>query len=449
MMMDICVYSLSITELIICVGKIMIPYAILSGKLYTVDGCSVDIRILDLLPNGFTFRLPRDYEQMHGVTECIELSYYSYALKEYVPCVVHLGVPGCNGRIECIESTEFYDKYEVITDDAEYAGLSAELSREYIDYIDWKLNLNDDELASVMTEYPAGRDDILATDYSSCMKSLADKIMQENVELKGFADRLKAGKTELAFSIENRRLVDMYLKMHIGELIMSVFGQYDMEKHPLTHMQINRLYVGNPYCYNLGIDIENVKKICHKAIGENLLITFVIPPVPESIYEQYCHYVAAVIELIEECDLRDAEISVNDWGMYSLAQELIAKKRVMAWVVTGVLLNKARRDPRMKYITDIKAEINVRTVATDRNIAVRELYYPLYQTNTGTFCPLYAAVHNGERGNQERVLDCGKICEHSCFVYPEHLRMIGKYNSIFGVYTEGLGMDADRVVINL
>lgn len=59
------------------------------------------------------------------------------------------------------------------------------------------------------------------------------------------------------------------------------------------------------------------------------------------------------------------------------------------------------------------------------------LHIPFYQTNTSQYCTLYARCREGQRGRQKLVTACPRYCEDYVFSYPDHLHMIGKYNSLF------------------
>ena len=61
------------------------------------------------------------------------------------------------------------------------------------------------------------------------------------------------------------------------------------------------------------------------------------------------------------------------------------------------------------------------------------LHLPYYQTNTSEYCTLYAICANGNRGKQNRVEHCPHYCETYVFLYPDHLRMVGKGNSLFAL----------------
>ncbi|MGN0144063.1 MAG: hypothetical protein ACI398_03720, partial [Clostridium sp.] len=59
------------------------------------------------------------------------------------------------------------------------------------------------------------------------------------------------------------------------------------------------------------------------------------------------------------------------------------------------------------------------------------LHMPFYVTNTSQYCTLYAMCTNLDRGKQKLVKSCPKYCEEYVFAYPEHLKMVGRYNSLF------------------
>ena len=43
---------------------------------------------------------------------------------------------------------------------------------------------------------------------------------------------------------------------------------------------------------------------------------------------------------------------------------------------------------------------------------------------------------NGERGAQKLEKSCPHYCAERVFLYPEHLHMVGRYNSLFGIDME-------------
>ena len=63
-----------------------------------------------------------------------------------------------------------------------------------------------------------------------------------------------------------------------------------------------------------------------------------------------------------------------------------------------------------------------------------------------------------DRGNQKLVKNCPKYCLDYVFVYPKHLKMVGRYNSLFAFddtllkkpkeLEEYIKSGIDRIVLN-
>jgi hypothetical protein len=126
--------------------------------------------------------------------------------------------------------------------------------------------------------------------------------------------------------------------------------------------------------------------------------------------------------------------------------------------VLGVLLNKRKKDPRyiykkgylenkeimaqnnlnssvfIKFLKDNKIErYEYENCGYKMSIAEgkHSLHIPFYQTNTSQYCPLYAMCESQDRGKQKLVTSCPKYCKDYVFAYPKHLKMVGRYNSLF------------------
>ena len=176
------------------------------------------------------------------------------------------------------------------------------------------------------------------------------------------------------------------------------------------------------------------------------------------------------------------EVIVNDWAMPILLQGKPHLKPVL-----GVLLNKRRKDVRLPYKhgignhVDSLAENNLNcgfyqdylknTFDIQRfefescgyKVTIPDghhsLHLPFFQTNTSQYCTLYAVCRYGDRGKQKLPENCPKYCEQKVFLYPKHLKMVGRYNSLFG-YDEKILWDEkqlqdyleqgiDRIVVNV
>ena len=87
------------------------------------------------------------------------------------------------------------------------------------------------------------------------------------------------------------------------------------------------------------------------------------------------------------------------------------------------------------------------------------LHLPFFQTNTAQFCTLYAKCACGDRGRQKSVEQCPGYCRGLVFLYPRHLEMFGKYNTLFGYdrtsleemeyLNQSVRQGIDRIVVNL
>ena len=211
----------------------------------------------------------------------------------------------------------------------------------------------------------------------------------------------------------------------------------------------------------------------HKARSENLQPVLVTSMLRE-------HDVPRAQDWLRHLPEQNMELVCNDWGMMELV------KRAGHTPVCGTLLNKRRKDARLAYKTGMAAHrdqlrqtavqagfyrawlrrtYGVETISFEACGYVPDLtpnadvYAPFYQTNTAGHCTLYAVCHNGSRGRQTAEDDCPQYCRERVFLYPDHLHMIGRYNSLFGadlrILTDGTYLDAflskkpRRIVINL
>ena len=198
--------------------------------------------------------------------------------------------------------------------------------------------------------------------------------------------------------------------------------------------------------------IFSLQKLIEKACREHFVVTLVFP----ILQERKRHETEYLLEMLDNwCGQHQEklEIVVNDWGTAALAAE---RKNFM--VCLGILLNKRKKDPRMKYKQGNDALFRKNSLNAEfyrtylkENFGIdryewesfgfpqifpsgeNSLHFPFYQTNTSQHCTLYAECVNGNRGAQEQVTDCPRYCERQAFLYPKHLQMMGRYNSLFAL----------------
>ena len=162
----------------------------------------------------------------------------------------------------------------------------------------------------------------------------------------------------------------------------------------------------------------------------------------------------ARIKGVDLPDNKRIEIVINDWGMV----ELFENKKNYISLSLGVLLNKRKKDPRYMYkkgydenkelisenslnsniFSEFLNENNINRYEYESNgytMKIAEgkhsLQMPFYVTNTSQYCTLYAMCTNLDRGKQKLVKKCPKYCRDYIFSYPKHLKMVGRYNSLF------------------
>ena len=198
-----------------------------------------------------------------------------------------------------------------------------------------------------------------------------------------------------------------------------------------------------------------------KAQRENISITLAYTYIREDMLKTTDELLAKVDNWCKERQTT-VEVVVNDWAMVGILRKY--PKRMTP--LLGTLLNKRKKDPRMGYKkggrilyeqNSLNAEFYRKFLGEECNIWRYEwescgyaqnfpgtlneknsLHFPFYQTNTSQHCPLHAICMDGERGKQKLVTNCPYFCERNMVLYPKHLHMTGRYNSLFGVDTEVL-----------
>ena len=195
-----------------------------------------------------------------------------------------------------------------------------------------------------------------------------------------------------------------------------------------------------------------------QAYQEDLEITLSFSYVRDYLLEE-------TAELLKKLDAwclgRDCQIEVvvNDWGMADILQ----KETSHLVPVLGILLNKRKKDPRMPwkkgnlkllernslnaefYRTYLKQEFGIERYEwetcgypQDFPDGKHFVHLPFYQTNTSQYCTLAAGCQRGDRGKQKLLTKCPLYCQEKVYLYPDHLQMTGRYNSLFALDRESL-----------
>ena len=305
---------------------------------------------------------------------------------------------------------------------------------------------------------------------------------------------------ELALTIDRPELYYDFLQKDWTRFCHDYWKNNFLEHHALSQKRVTRIYIGNQFCHNLFPEKKLLFQMLEKAFENNLAVTLAFTYIRDYLLEE----TRELLQTLESwCQGKEQEVSkqqvatkeqkgsrkqpameiiVNDWAMPALLHGKPHLKPVL-----GVLLNKRRKDARLPYKqgignhVDSLAENNLNcgfyqdylknTFDIQRfefescgyKVTIPDghhsLHLPFFQTNTSQYCTLYASCRYGDRGKQELPENCLNYCDKKVFLYPKHLKMVGRYNSLFG-YDETILWDEkqlqdyleqgiDRIVVNV
>ena len=445
----------------------MLPFGILAGY-----WGKREVRITAISEYGFQTRLaaPATAEQKNAPWE---LAFYDQKTASYQRILLR------DATLLQEKEEDFDTIYTFATDQEDYRNAVQRLALQYSQYIRWKMEDDDAALAEEMTGYPAEQDAFHLESLEEQKKVWFSGIGKETfVALQnGFAESGQPGQpVELALELDRPEWYTAYLSMESAVFFDAYFRKNQIPDPSIFHP--DRLYIGNAFCPHLAPTEEKLFALMDKACRESFAVTLVFPFLLE---ENLSETQARLQHLARWCEQENKtiEIVVNDWGTAHLAAQFPVFSLCL-----GVLLNKRKKDPLMTYKLGDRTLFKQNSVhaAFYREYLKEEfrmeryewescgdtdtgkfpegknsLHLPFYQTNTSQYCPLYAACTKGSRGAQTPVRECSGFCEKQAFLYPEHLRMVGRYNSLFGVdldvwkrMEEMLELrGVDRVVVNL
>ena len=276
---------------------------------------------------------------------------------------------------------------------------------------------------------------------------------------------------EWAVELDTPWSYEEYLSIDFEVFADNYWKRNHLSGHWFSHIRPQRLYIGNTFCHLLFPKEDQLFLLLEKARKDGLQVTLTFSYIREFMLEN----VKMLLDRLESwCEANDCvlEIQINDWAM----AEMLKGKRLLT-LVLGILLNKRRKDPRLHYKTETMAQIGAETESKfleenslnadfyrkylEKEYGIvryewescgydmalppgkNSLHLPFYQTNTSQYCTLYAKCMTGERGKQKLAEECPKFCKDYAFLYPDHLMMIGRYNSLFAldsrIFEDGSG----------
>ena len=409
-----------------------------------------EVRILKISPESITVRLSEEADEISKLV----VAFYMFKDNRYDEVNIEDFV------INKKKKEEFYYTYSFTIKDKEYFQRVRNTLRDYSKYVMMKNYGYENQFSEEMVSYPAELDYDFYDSYIDqkkewmlcTMNSLSNSDVLDSVEL--------------AIKIDNYQLYKRYLENDIIEFSKEYYSDNFMTETFLEKKKINRIYIGNEFCHNLLPDIITLKRIMDKANSENLNITLCFTYMRDCYIERSERLLESVYKWCKD-NKKPLEIVINDWGML----KLLENKRDFFQISLGVLLNKRKKDPRYTYKNGYKENI---ALISDNSLNISDfneflkskgisryeyescgykvhiaegnhsMHLPFYVTNTSQYCTLHAMCTQLDRGKQKLVMGCEMYCKDYVFAYPKHLKMVGRYNSLFA-FDETLLKDEEKL----
>lgn len=386
--------------------------------------------VLRLSPTGAVLRLAEEPEPVRD----LRFSFYRHKTRDYADVTLK--------EYQVLDLAEKPFRWELalsISDPA-YGTQTEELFRDYGEFVRLRL---EGGLSAHWLGYPERADE----ECYDCFQSQ---------KREWFSTLPKGGEwhpnCEIALNLDNPEKYRGFLSAPFPDFFHALLVENGLEQHPLGSVLPTRIYLGNSWCSHLLP--EDWEPMLDKAAEEGLALTIVLPPMAERDVENM-EELLSQLERWSEKNQTPLEVVVNDFGLAAMAEE---KSHLTP--VLGLLLNKTRKDPRLDYLPPfdrgnyldapqvqriLKEKLGISRYECDTSSGSgHSVHFPWYQTNTGTFCPLAAACARGDRGAQQEGAACPRYCSERVFTYPRHLKLVGRYNSLFALDT-GVLESEDRL----
>ena len=457
----------------------MIPFALLAGFYKEKE-----IRITKLSEEGFCFRTVQKIEKID--TDFL-LSFYDMEWNQYEEKMVRAMCWKLEGQ------TEFFYVYAVTVTQEDYCQAVRKLFGQYDRYIRLKLEEDDGLLAETLTGYPALEDEVFADSFAEQMQNWCEEtglnkeweaeMSRKNaetgdvMECSGVGEKAKTkpeqecqrnleqeqkrkssleDEVELALELDHPAQYAAFLEQDLAELLRHYKTKNPIIKRCFSHKNPDRIYIGNAFCPLLFPEEAVLFAMLKKAEEQKLAVTVTF----SYVREEQLEYTEILLQKLEDWCAEygaEIEIAVNDWAMADMLKERTGHLKPCL----GTLLNKRKKDPRMAYKMgdhrlleenslntdfyrdDLKQRFGIirfewESCGYEQKLpnAENHLHLPFYQTNTSQYCTLYAGICWKDRGKQQMVTECSRLCQAAAYLYPEHLHMVGRGNSLFGMDTD-------------
>lgn len=390
----------------------------------------IDVQLAALSPESLTVRTPAEIPY-----PCeIRLYFYRPQTGDYENHLLQAYQTGQARRENGAVLTRFF------FDDAACAAKIRRTLNDYARFLEIRSTEGAGAYAAFISGYPEMNDDVFPASLQDARKTWFESLPA----LMPVPDEC-----ELAVELNCAELWQLYLDMPIAGFMAAYARARELPQGWLPERVPDRLYIGNPFCRHVFPGDETLRAILQKARKEGLAISLVTAELRLG-DEPHADFLAA---LAAE---HGAELVINDWGMLQRVRKLSVKPEI----ALGTQLNRRRKDPRMIYKSGFKGRedllkrsnlnhepwleflksmgicrLEYESCGTPPELPrfACSLHLPFYQTNTSLWCPLKAICENGSRGMQQSSQNCPGWCERNVQLYPEHLRMLGRWNSLLAL----------------
>lgn len=350
----------------------------------------------------------------------------------YRSIVLHNVQAGPVQRLEGAVQTLFF------FEDSEAATAIRCALNDYARYVELRGNWGADAYGQYLTGYPLEQED-----------AFPDDPRRQRRTWYAALGPMPEPKGELALALNDPSLWRMYLEHPAAELMQAYAHMRQIPPEILPRRIPQRLYVGNPHCGLLFPDADTLAAIESKAAREGIKLTLVTAQLRYGGEDR----MDALLSLAQR---RGYELEANDFGTLQRACTL-SQRPIIA---LGTRLNRRRKDPRMNFKAGMNAHPELLRENAVNDAAYRawlrqfgveryefercgydfalpdgpsSLHLPFYQTNTGLWCPLRALCEWGDRGKQCSDGNCPQWCTENELVYPDHLHLSGRWNSLLAL----------------
>lgn len=297
---------------------------------------------------------------------------------------------------------------------------------------------------------------------------------------KDFANAISP--VECCFFINNYRLYDQYLCSNSTvSFTESILERLSIKGHGLFYKQFSRLYIGNEYCANLFPTDSLLFNMLNKAFSEGYQVTIAFSVLVESALESCKSTLNKINNFCEERNIQ-IEIVINDWGILQILSSGHFDRLIP---ILGRLQNKRKKDSRFEYwygqqqfredlgrnnlnsnhLIDFLNSFGIQrfefeSTPSECDIPKGEhtLHFPYYQVNTSRYCRLKSECSDYLSNKAEPSVGCPRYCSEFGYLYPAHLNLSGRGNSILGfdktIFTDYKKIDGyikkgiDRIVFS-